>query len=180
MLKSVNVLSRYGFKQVSTANLLEVDDHPSYPSGLCGDQWVKECLRPQLDPGVPDEVAFLFERARGSMIYGQFFLPLASLATEEGFRVLEAGVRFRCKQLGMTNNKDEPDSIPDQPYAELVDTLHERRVIPKEDLDHWLSFVFLRNSFSHHKGTAIRRRHDAISQLSYIAELLNHLFKEEL
>jgi hypothetical protein len=92
-------LTRYGFKRVSPANLLQPDDHRSYPSRLRGEKWVKECLKPELNSTVPENGAFLFEVARGSMIYGLFFLPLAALATEEGFRVLEAGVRHRCKQL---------------------------------------------------------------------------------
>jgi hypothetical protein len=40
--KSANVLSPYGFKQVSIANLFDVDDHPSYPSPLRGEKWLKE------------------------------------------------------------------------------------------------------------------------------------------
>jgi len=174
--ESANVLSKYGFKQIMPANVLEEDDHEAYPSRLRGEKWVNECLKPVLHPSVPDEVAFLFEMARGSMIYGMYFLPLAALATEEGFRVLEAGVRHRCKQLGI-GKKGKPNSFPDNPYADLVKALHNAGTIPKKDLDNWLSLVFLRNNFSHRTSAAIRSRHEAISQLSYIAELLNRLFK---
>ena len=98
---------QYGFKQISPANLLEHDDHPSYPSRLRGNKWVRECLKPQLESSVPDEVAFLFEVARGAMVYEIFFLPLSSLATEQGFRVLEAGARQRCNQLGLLKKKSD-------------------------------------------------------------------------
>lgn len=44
-----------GFKQILLENLLEPDEHPSYPSRLRGDKWVRECLKPQLDSNVPVE-----------------------------------------------------------------------------------------------------------------------------
>ena len=55
----------YGFKQISPANLLKEDNHPAHPSGLRGEQWVRACLKPQLKSTVPEEIAFLFEVARG-------------------------------------------------------------------------------------------------------------------
>lgn len=176
--RSPDALSRHGFKQVTWVNLLKQDDHPSHPSSLRDQKWVEECLKPELEPNVPEEVAFLFEVARGAMIYGMFFLPLATLATEEGFRVLEAGVRHRCKQLGLgKKGSAKPHSFPEKPYIKLVMTLHKAGKIPENDLEHWQSMVFLRNRSSHRNSTTIRARHEAISQLSYVAELLNRLFK---
>jgi len=63
-----NVLRLNRFKQITSANLLLYDDHPSHPSPLRGEKWLKECLKPKLEPSVPQEVAFLYEVARGSMI----------------------------------------------------------------------------------------------------------------
>lgn len=138
---------------------------------------MRECLKPQLSPSVPEEIAFLFEVARGAMIYGLFFLPLAAFATEEGFRVLEAGVGHRCKQLGLVKKSGKANAFPDKPYLELVTALHKAGKIPKSDLDIWKSMVFLRNNFSHRTSASIRARHEAIAQLAYAAELLNRLFK---
>jgi hypothetical protein len=169
---------QYGFKRLSTANLFEPDEHPVYPSRLRGEKWVRECLKPQLAPGVPEEVAFLFETARGAMIYGLFFLPVAALATEEGFRVLEAGVRHRCQQLGLGKKKSgKANSFPDKPYLDLVNALHRAGKISDADWPTWKSMVWLRNNFSHRTSASIRARHEAIAQLAYIAELLNRLFK---
>ena len=169
---------QYGFKRLSMANLFEPDDHPAFPSRLRGEKWVRECLKPQLTPGVPEEVAFLFESARGSMVYGLYFLPLAALATEEGFRVLEAGVRHRCKQLGLGKKKSgKADAFTDKPYLDLVNALHRAGQISKDEWPIWTSMVGLRNNFSHRTSACIRARHEAIAQLTYIAELLNRLFK---
>lgn len=168
----------YGFKRISPANLLEDDEHPSYPSRLRGEKWVQACLKPRLAPTVPDEIAFLFEVARGSMIYGMFFLPLASLAIEQSFRVLEAGARVRCKQLGWASKKSgKTKALPDVSFADVIAELKRVGQIPDHDSDVWKSMVFLRNSFSHHTSQAIRARHDAIAQLTFVAELLNRLFK---
>lgn len=167
-----------GFKQITVENLLKPDEHPSYPSRLRGDKWVRECLKPQLDSSVPVEVAFLFEAVRGSLVYGMFFLPLAALATEQGFRVLEAGARHRCKQLGLLKKKSaKPNAYPDSPFVELVAALQKAGKIPEGDLDAWKSMVYLRNVFSHPTSQSIRKRQEAITQLTSIAELLNRLFK---
>ena len=153
---------QYGFKRVTVANLFEPDDHPAYPSRLRGEseKWVRKCSKPQLTPGVPEEVAFLFETARGSMVYGLFFLPLAALATEEGFGVLEAGVRHRCKQLGLGKKKSgKADAFPEKPYLDLVYALHGAGKISEDELPIWKSMVGLRNNFSHRTSASIRARH---------------------
>jgi len=176
----VNVFKEYakGFKQISPENLLKPDEHPSYPSRLRGEKWVRECLKPQVDSSVPVEVAFLFEVARGSMIYGMYFLPLAALATEQGFRVLEAGGRHRCKHLRLLKKKSaKPNALPEAPFVYLVAALQKAGGIPKGDLAAWRYMVNLRNQFSHPTSQSIRTRDEAIEQLAYIAELLNRLFK---
>ena len=134
----------------------------------------------RLVPPVPDEIAFLFEVARGSMVYGMFFLPLASLATEQSFRVLEAGARVRCIQLGLIKTKSGKKKVlPDLSFADVVEELKRVGQIPGQDSDVWKSMVFLRNSFSHHTSQTIRARHDAVAQLAFVAELLNRLFISE-
>jgi len=103
-----------------------------------------------LEPSVPEDVAFLFEVTRGSMVYGMFFLPLASLATEQCYRVLEAGARRRCKQLGLMKMKPgKRKALPDTPFAELVAALKRADKIPEGDLHAWDTMPFLRNHFSH-------------------------------
>ena len=115
---------------------------------------------------MPEDVAFLFESARGAMIYGQYF------------RVLEAGVRHRCRQLGLGRKKSDPaDAFSSKPYLDLVEALHKNGKIPPEDLEVWKTMVTLRNTFSHRTRASVRPRHQAIEQFAYIAELLNRLFK---
>jgi len=167
----------YGFKQITLANRLEPDRHPSYPSKLRGDKWVQACLKPKLEPGVPEEIAFLFETARGSMVYGLYFLPLASLAREQCYRVLEAGARQRCLQLGLLKGRQAKDKfLLDVGFAEILKALTKAGKISPLDVDRWSAVLFLRNCFSHPTSQSITRLEDAVSTLDYAADLLNRLF----
>lgn len=169
---------QYGFKRISPTNLWKHDEHPSYPSRLRGEKWVRACLKPQLESSVPEETAFLFEVARGSMVYGMFFLPLASLAAEQCYRVLEAGARHRCKQLGLLRAKRGKEKVlPETPFADLVTALRQAGKIPDDDWHAWKTLPFLRNQFSHPTSQTIRSRQDTAGQLAYTSELLNRLFK---
>ena len=169
---------QYGFKRISLANLLEQDSHPSHPSRLRGDKWVRACLKPQLESCVPEEIAFLFEVARGSMVYGMFFVPLASLAREQCYRVLEAGARMRCIQLGLFEKKRTEDKRLEKVFfKELIEALKKAGGIPKADLEAWTTMPFLRNRYSHPASQTILSLESAVRGVEYTAELLNRLFK---
>jgi len=169
---------QYGFKRVSPANLLKEDNHPAYPSGPGRERWLQACLKPQLEPAVPEEIAFLFEVARGSMVYGQFFLPLASLAAEQTYRVLEAAARCRCQQLLLLKPKRVKSKVlPDISFSEVVAALEKAGRIPEADLDAWRTIPFLRNRSSHPSSQTILSRRNAAALLAYHCQLLNRLFQ---
>ena len=169
---------QYGFKRVSPANLLQEDNHPSYPSGPSREKWLQACLKPQLAPTVPEEIAFLFEVARGSMAYGQFFLPLASLATEQTYRVLEAAARCRCQQLSLLKTKRvKTKGLPEVSFSEVIAALQKAGRIPQADWDAWRTMPYSRNRCSHPASQTILSRRDAAALLAYHCQLLNRLFQ---
>jgi len=169
---------QYGFKRISPANLLKQDSHPSHPSRLRGDKWVRACLKPQLESCVPEEIAFLFEVARGSMVYGMFFVPLASLAREQCYRVLEAGARSRCIQLGLFEKERSKDKRLEKIFfKELIEALKKAGKISKTDSETWNSMLFLRNRFSHATSQTILSLDSAVEGVAYTSKLLNRLFK---
>jgi hypothetical protein len=169
---------QYGFKRISPANLLKEDNHPAYPSGPTHEHWVQACLKPQLESTVPEEIAFLFEVARGSMAYGRFFLPLASLAIEQTYRVLEAAARYRCKQLCLLKPKPgKAKALPVISFAEVVAALQKAGRIPPADLDAWSTIPFSRNRCSHPTSQTILSRRSAAALLAYNCQLLNRLFQ---
>ena len=169
---------QYGFKQISRTNFMEPDDHPSFPTRLRGEKWIPACLKPKLEACVPEEIGFLFEVARGSMVYGMFFLPLASLASEQCYRVLEAGARNRCLELGLLAKKRAKDKrLQNVPFSTLLAALTEAGKIPKADLEAWTTMPFLRNRFSHPVSQTILSRKSALGVVASTSGLLNRLFK---
>jgi hypothetical protein len=112
------------------------------------------------------------------MVYGMFFLPLASLAREQCYRVLEAGARKRCAQLGLpTKNVRTKTNLPDRSFSESVLILKKAGRIPQSDLDAWVTMPFFRNRFSHPTSQSISSRELAVETVAFTAELLNRLFR---
>lgn len=168
----------YGFKRISPANLVQPDHMTPYSSRLRGDKWLQACLKPRLEPCVPKEVAFLFEVARGSMIYGLFFCPLASLASEQCYRVLEAGARRRCDDLGLSGRKQGKSAVvPGSSFSKIIAVLKQAGRITKADYDAWSTMPFLRNRVSHPTRQSISSRDSAVGVLANTAGLLNGLFR---
>jgi hypothetical protein len=78
----------FGFKRITAENWQDADV-PRLFGLTTPDNWIGAHLQPQLSPNVPQEIAALFEVARGSMIYGWFFYPLITLGAEQCYRVLD-------------------------------------------------------------------------------------------
>lgn len=87
-------------KRITSQNWLE-HDTAGAPANTDLQSWRETFLVVMLGEGVPQEVAAMFEAARGCFLYGWFFSPLVVLGVEHCYRVLEAGVRVRCAQLGL-------------------------------------------------------------------------------
>jgi hypothetical protein len=168
---------QYGFKRISLSNLCQPDTHSPYASRPNRDNWLRACLAPQLESSVPEEVAFLFEVARGSMAYAVFFLPLASLAAEQCYRVLEVGARRRCDDLGLKGNRVKGKKLQDLAFANAVATLTAAEAFQKRDVEAWTTMPFLRNRFSHPKSQTILSLDSALDVLAFTAALLNRLFR---
>jgi len=170
-------MSVLGFKDLALANWTERDPvldvfvkvtqegvlEPLEPDAL-----VAEILLPQIQPSIPQDVRALFEVARGCMCYGCFFYPLFTLATEQLYRVIEAGVRARVKALS------EP--MAKKTYQSQIDFLIENGVIPQADRLRWVAIRELRNIASHPYMQEILPPGNAIHRLGQCAETLNSLF----
>jgi hypothetical protein len=135
----------YGFKRITAANWQE-PDVPRLFGRMTAEAWIEAHLTPQLSPKVPKEIAALFEVARGSMIYGWFFYPLLTLASEQCYRVLEAAARHRCAQAGIllkrTNKKGQ---AADTSFANNIKALVQSGVLPADDTRRWEASRTLRN-----------------------------------
>jgi len=170
-------MQQHGFKQISLANVLEFDDQPSHlfrrPNK---EKWVQDCLEPKLESWVPVEIGFMYETVRGSMVYGMFFQPLASLAAEQCYRVLEAGARLRAENVGLAR-KQSDKVLPESSFIGILATLKEAGRISEKEYEGWLRIPFLRNSYSHPKLQRIQKSGEPVKTLAYTAQLLNRLFQ---
>jgi hypothetical protein len=166
-----------GFKRITVSNWKAADEILQYPYLVPDEIWVKACLKPALDSTVPKAVIEIFEVARGAMIYGWFFYPLITLAAEQCNRVLEAGARARCEQLGLPIKiRKRNGELRDVAFAALVDLLAKHGALSKSDRVRWDAGRRLRNSASHPSSQSIISTGMAISSLESTVELVNKLF----
>jgi hypothetical protein len=166
-----------GFKKLTLENWLQPDpvssmfgriddDGHAYP--IEGDDWLRNILRPRLEEAVPIEVQRLFEVARGALAFGYFFYPLYTLAGEQLFRVAEAAVTRKCKEM------KAPGSI--KTFNAKLSYLIEHSVIPAQDKDSWDAIRNLRNIASHPERQSIVTPAMAIGMLASIADSISTLF----
>jgi hypothetical protein len=171
------IMTNFGFKEITPSNWLESDNvlrgfvklsSCRRPQTVTGDDYLKLILAPKLFKSVPVDVQSLFEVARGAMVYGYFFYPLYTLATEQLFRVAEAAVTQKCKALGAKNLKDS--------FKNKIDWLIQEGVVSDSEMYRWNVTRELRNSASHPNGQSILTPGDTIDLLGGIAEQINSLF----
>jgi hypothetical protein len=169
--------THHGFKRITESNWKEMDEIIQFPSPVTAESWLRACLKPQVKSSAPEEIAALFEVARGSMIYGWFFYPLITLASEQVYRVLEAAARLRCLESGITPSKLSKKGKPLKPdFAQLISALIRRGFIFPTERGRWEAARRLRNSASHPLRQAIISAGMSLDVLESSAELLNKLF----
>lgn len=171
----------HGFKKLTLANWRE----PTFPKlfpNLTEEKWVSTVMEAQLIEAVPQEVSAMFEVARGSILYGWFFYPLHTLASEQLYRVLEAAVRERCKAAGIPLTIDRVKNgktfTQTRKYVELISELKKRKIIATSDVDMWDAARELRNLSSHPKSQTINFPTAAVAAIDWIALRINQLFAE--
>lgn len=145
-------------------------------------EWVEAFLRPMLNPTVPIEIAKLLEVARGAMIYGWYFYPLSTLGVEQCWRVMEAGVRVRCHQVGISTVKPVKKgklkgSVKENSFGENIEALVRHGKIPNPDQSRWKAAKDLRNSASHPERQMILDSWQALGILHNCVDFLNDLFQ---
>ncbi len=145
-------------------------------------EWVEMFLRPMLNPSVPKEIAKLLEVARAAMIYGWYFYPLSTLGAEQCWRIVEAGARIRCQQVGISTTKAVKKGklkgqVKENSFGENIEALVKHGKIPKADLSHWKAAKDLRNLVSHPERQTILDSWQALGILQNSVDFLNNLFQ---
>jgi len=170
----------HSFKQIDEKNWTESAITGLWPN-MTEDIWVNSHLKSQLDANVPQDIAGLFEVARGTIIYGWFFYPLLSVGMGRCFVVLETAVRKRCEQLNIPLTKElKKGRTIDRSFAELLNDLKTQGVISASDCSRWDAGRELRNAVSHPERQTLVMPGMSLDILAITAELINALFKNVL
>jgi hypothetical protein len=149
-------MNKFGFKEITKNNWLDPDDalkgfvrmsKDGKAQPITSDEYLHSILESKLLEAVPVEVKSLFEVARGAMIYGYFFYPLYTLATEQLFRVAEAAVAHKCKEL------QAPKST--KTFEMMIEWLANEEVISRLELPKWDAVRHLKFSISSGVGQSL-------------------------
>ena len=167
----------FGMKKLGLKNWRD-PDVPKFFSGITEEAWVSAAMEPKLIATVPAEVIRLFEVARGSILYGWFFYPLLTLASEQLHRVQEAAVRERCKLAGIPIEQQKNGRRLDRSFKKLIADLNTKGIIPSDEMRAWNAVRELRNSSSHPERQSIMPPGHAIAGIDATARQINQLFAE--
>lgn len=168
---------RYGCKLINCGNWNQVDRTFVFTCSLGGEDWVAVCSRPQLNSSVPEQIAALFEVARGSIIYSWFYYPLMTLGAEQLQRVLEAAARERLASLTRADIGIDQPRNSKAIFSEVIAELKGLGVITPEQFERWDITRTLRNLASHPKDQMILPPGTTLGALHTAAELINDLFR---
>lgn len=140
---------------------------------VVGNEWASDILSVELSHRVPHEVQRLFAVARGCLVYGYFFYPLYTLGVEQLFRVADAAVAHKCRELGFVDKKGR-----DLDFKDRVTRLMEERIIAPSAERGWTALRELRNASSHPSDQSILPPGIVVGELRRIATEVDMLFEE--
>lgn len=103
------------------------------------------------------------------MVYGYYFYPLYAIAVEQLFRIVDAAIFHKCKEMG------SPNSI--KTLEKRIDWLLEKNAITKEEFDRLHVARQARNIASHPESQMILPPGPAIGILTNIAKIINIIYK---
>lgn len=119
----------------------------------------------------------MFEGARGAMVYGWFFYPLITLASEQFGRIMEAAAKQRCQQLGIdTKITRKNGKTYDRKFYELIEDLAKQGAIVEQDVRRWDATRNLRNMSAHAERQSIYSTGMALDSIDSTVDLLGKLF----
>lgn len=152
-------------------------------TGPAREDWLAAVRGPCLSGQVPNEVARIFEVARGAALYGYFFHPLMTLAKRELYRAAEAAVRFKFRELdvtppGLKNRKLAKQASRDpRDFGRMVGFLASRGVIPEDAAASWRAIAKSWEVVAHPEDGTLFSLAAVLKSLHRFAELINGLYQ---
>jgi hypothetical protein len=173
-----------GFKVLTPTNYTERDEandafgrinESGQVAPVAGADRARAFLAVELGAHVAQEVRDLFEVARGTMLYGEFFYPLYTLGDEQTHRVADAAAHHRYLQLG---GELVDGRVPS--FRRRIAWLIEHGAIPTEEEPRWDAYRELRNIASHPDFQQLHSPVDALASLRLVAQSVDALFRPPL
>jgi len=170
-------VKEFGIKVLNESNWLEPDKvlngfHRTQTDGstrpLTISEWFAEIQKAKLEDYIPDEIQKLFEVARGTMLYGYFFYPIFTFASEQFTRIGEAAINIKCAEFNLPKSKNT--------FKKKIEWLFQENIISSESYSKWESVIFLRNKFSHPSRQNIITPFMAFGLMDSVATNINKLF----
>ena len=176
------VLKELKVKRVTKYNWLEAEkqckhlvwvDAQGNESMVSAEGFVEAIGAASISSKVPKEVEELFEVARGTLCYGYYFYPLYALGDQQLYRVLEAALSQKCKQM-----QDDPSYPAEKAsFKKKLDWLRRKGCISENRYTQWDSARNLRNHASHPTSQSLIPPTMAILGTKTAAELINELYQ---
>ena len=138
------------FKKLTPDNWHEVDRTASHivrvreddtENELNEDDWAGLILQCELSSRAPEDLCHMFEVARGVLCYGCYFYPLYTLGSEQLYRVLNAALIHKCRQM---NAPKEIDG-----FYKALQWLNQSGTFSEARFNQWDASRGLRNDTSH-------------------------------
>src|SRR5215475_3336339 len=138
-------------------------------SSISQEEWAERFLRHKLSKDVPDEIVALFEVATGAMLYGYFFTPLYTLGLEQVFRVAEAAITAKCKQIVMSAKQMKK-------FESKIDGLVAAGILTADEGKRRHALRNMRNRSTHREQQEIWFPQSVLRILAGLVEDINQLF----
>jgi len=174
-------MAKINYKKISCENLFECDQVMSafrilLPNGknrvITLKEWFNKIFQKKLNDSIPIVVSEQIEITRNIMVYGYFFYPIFTFASEQLTRIAENAINIRCNSLQCPKSK--------KTFKEKIEWLHKNSLLSKESYLKWESIIKLRNKFSHPEKQSIITPFMGIELINNIVEEINNLYTIKL
>lgn len=139
------------------------------PPGI--EDWLALVNPMEMPASVPAGVTKLFDTAKGAFVYGWCYYPLMTLCAEHCFKVAEAAIRHKYRELG-----GPPGKKGHIPLQHQIEWLKKKAVFSPEQWDRWEGTVLLRNYVSHPDTQELLGLSQVANELEITVEMVGALF----
>jgi hypothetical protein len=142
---------------------------------LSGSDWAEVFLSVELSSSVPAEIRWMWEVARGVLVYGIYYYPLYTPGDEQLHRVADAATLHCHRRAGGPNEaRDRPPTL-----HKRIGWLLEHGLLSPLDAERWHAIREIRNAGAHPERPRLIMPTDAARTLEILRDAVDSLFSVE-